>query len=303
MTLRHGIEYAGVRLLIALAGTVSPETGFRLGGLLGELTFRVIRTRRHVVMQNLVRAFGDGYGKDTMTQLAQAAYRHLGQTAVEHARLLASRATAITGRVEVNGADHLAQAVQQGRGAVLVTGHFGHWELLGATVAALGYPISVVAKDQHNPAVNRLINEGRERLGLRVIPMASATHAVVRALRRNECVGLLVDQDAGPGGTFVQFLGAPASTYQGPALFALRTGAPIIPCFIVRTGVERHQVVFEPPIQAVPADDEAADIQQYTQQYTTVLERYVRAHPDHWFWVHRRWKTAAPREKILDFGF
>ena len=174
---------------------------------------------------------------------------------------------------------------------ILVTGHFGYWELLGASVAALGYPMAVVAKDQHNPAVNTLIIKGREKLGMKVISMAAATHAIMRALRRNECVGLLMDQDAGPGGTFVDFLGLEASTYQGPALFALRSGAPIIPCFIIREGAEHHRIVFESPIEAVPTGDEIADIQRYTQTYTAVLERYVRTYPDHWFWVHRRWKT------------
>ena len=116
----------------------------------------------------------------------------------------------------------------------------------------------------------------------------------MKGLKRNECVGLLVDQDAGPGGTFVRFMGRPASTYQGPAVFALRTGAPIVPCFIIREGTERHRVVFEAPISAVPTGNEEADIQWYTQAYTDVLERYILTYPDHWFWVHRRWKTRSP---------
>ena len=261
---------------------------------MGDLAFDLVRKRRDLVKQHLGRVFGNEYEPDALHKLARNVYRQLGRLATEHARLLAAETTDIRDRITVIGDDHIGQARRQGKGVILVTGHFGYWELLGASVAALGYPMAVVAKDQHNPAVNALIIKGREKLGMKVISMAAATHAIMRTLRRNECVGLLMDQDAGPGGTFVDFLGLEASTYQGPALFALRSGAPIIPCFIIREGAERHRIVFESPIEAVPTGDETADIQRYTQAYTAVLERYVRMYPDHWFWVHRRWKTRPP---------
>ena len=291
MTLKHHIEYTGVRLLMHIAGLLSPSRGDWIGERMGDLAFDLVRKRRDLVKQHLGRVFGNEYEPDALHKLARNVYRQLGRLATEHARLLAAETTDIRDRITVIGDDHIGQARRQGKGVILVTGHFGYWELLGASVAALGYPMAVVAKDQHNPAVNALIIKGREKLGMEVISMAAATHAIMRTLRRNECVGLLMDQDAGPGGTFVDFLGLEASTYQGPALFALRSGAPIIPCFIIREGAERHRIVFESPIEAVPTGDETADIQRYTQAYTAVLERYVRMYPDHWFWVHRRWKT------------
>ncbi|MDP7236098.1 MAG: lysophospholipid acyltransferase family protein [Candidatus Latescibacteria bacterium] len=291
MTLKHHIEYTGVCLLMRIAGLLSPSRGVWIGERMGDLAFDLVRKRRDLVKQHLGRVFGNEHEPDALHKLARNVYRQLGRLATEHARLLAAETTDIRDRITVIGDDHIAQARRQGKGVILVTGHFGYWELLGASVAALGYPMAVVAKDQHNPAVNTLIIKGREKLGMKVISMAAATHAIMRALRRNECVGLLMDQDAGPGGTFVDFLGLEASTYQGPALFALRSGAPIIPCFIIREGAEHHRIVFESPIEAVPTGDEIADIQRYTQTYTAVLERYVRTYPDHWFWVHRRWKT------------
>jgi len=291
MTLKHHIEYTGVRLLMHITALLSPSRGVWIGERMGNLAFDLVRKRRDLVKQHLGRVFGNEYEPDALHKLARNVYRQLGRLATEHARLLAAETTDIRDRITVIGDDHIAQARRQGKGVILVTGHFGYWELLGASVAALGYPMAVVAKDQHNPAVNALIIKGREKLGMKVISMAAATHAIMRTLRRNECVGLLMDQDAGPGGTFVDFLGLEASTYQGPALFALRSGAPIIPCFIIREGAEHHRIVFESPIEAVPTGDEIADIQRYTQTYTAVLERYVRMYPDHWFWVHRRWKT------------
>ncbi|MEE2710834.1 MAG: lysophospholipid acyltransferase family protein [Gemmatimonadota bacterium] len=290
MKLQYHLEYAGVRLLIALARSVSPKTGTWIGERLGDVAFDMVRRRRTLTIRHLAQAMP----ANDAVRTARSVYRHLGCTAVEHSRMLGSSITDISDRIAVTGDEHVTQALTHGNGVVLVTGHFGYWELLGATVASLGLPIAVVAKDQHNPAVNQLIIRCRERLGMRVIPMASATHAVMKGLKRNECIGLLVDQDAGPGGAFVRFMGRPASTYQGPAVFALRTGAPIVPCFIIREGTERHRVVFEAPIAAVPTGNEEADIQRYTQAYTDVLERYILTYPDHWFWVHRRWKTRSP---------
>ncbi|MCY4544027.1 MAG: lysophospholipid acyltransferase family protein [Gemmatimonadetes bacterium] len=296
MKLSHLVEYAGLRLLMSLTRRLSPVRATRVGDILGDLVFHVTGIRKKLVMEHLVRIYGET-GDDSKRQAtARSIYRQLGRTAVEHARLLAGRTPDLRDRIAISGEEHVARARQGGRGVILVTGHFGYWELLGATVAFLGYPISVVAKKLHNPAVDRLVHEGRERLGMAVTPMDSAPSAIFRALRRNECVGLLADQDAGAGGVFVEFLGSGASTYQGPALFALRTGAPIVPCFIIRSGPECHRVCFETPIEAIATGDEPADIVRTTQAYTDVLARYILDYPDHWFWVHRRWKTPAPAD-------
>ena len=296
MRLSHLAEYAGLRLLMSMTRRLSPVQATRVGDILGDLVFHVTGTRKKLVMEHLVRIYGETGDDDKRQATARSIYRQLGRTAVEHARLLAGRTPDLRERLAISGEEHVARARQGGRGVILVTGHFGYWELLGATVAFLGYPITVVAKKLHNPAVDRLVREGRERLGMAVTSMDSAPPAIFRALRRNECVGLLADQDAGAGGVFVEFLGSGASTHQGPALFALRTGALIVPCFIIRSGPECHRVCFETPIEAISTGDESADIVRTTQAYTDVLARYILDYPDHWFWVHRRWKTPAPAD-------
>ncbi len=293
MKLSHLAEYAGLRLLMSLTRRLSPVRATQVGDILGDLVFHVTGMRKKLVMEHLARVYGESEGSEKLRTMSRSVYRQLGRTAVEHARLLAGCTPALGNRLSVSGEEHIARALEEGRGVILITGHFGYWELLGATVALLGYPITVVAKKLHNPAVDRLVHAGRERLGMAVTSMDSAPKAIFRALRRNECVGLLADQDAGAGGVFVEFLGLKASTYQGPARYALRTGALIVPCFIIRSGPERHRVCFETPIEAVPSGDEQADIAQTTQAYTDVLARYILDYPDHWFWVHRRWKTPA----------
>lgn len=296
MKLSHRLEYAGLRVLMSMTRRLAPARASQVGDVLGALVFHVTGMRKKLVMEHMARVFGMSGDSEKLRAMSRSVYRQLGRTAVEHARLLAGRTADLRDRLDISGEEHIAHARNGGRGVILITGHFGYWELLGATVAMLGYPITVVAKKLHNPAVDRLVHAGRERLGMAVAAMDKAPAAVYRALRRNECVGLLADQDAGAGGVFVDFLGIRASTYQGPALFALRTGAPIVPCFIIRSGPERHRVCFETPIEAIPTGDEPADIARITQAYTDVLARYIMDYPDHWFWVHRRWKTPAPED-------
>lgn len=294
MKILHLVEYAGLRLLMILTSRLSPNTASWLGARLGDLVFYVVRSRKKLVMEQLVRAFNASGNTRNLRKMARSVYRQLGRTATEHARLLAKETKDVRDRLTISGENHIEQARRKGRGVILITGHFGYWELLGATVASLGHPITVVAKDLHNPAVNRLILAARERLGMGVTNMNTAATPILRALRRNECVGLLADQDAGPDGVFIDFLGSPASTYQGPAVFALRTGAAIIPCFIIRCGAEQHRVCFEAPINVVASGDDSADIEIITQTYTNVLADYILDYPDHWFWVHRRWKSRSP---------
>ncbi len=296
MKLSHRLEYAGLRVLMSMTRRLAPARASQVGDVLGALVFHVTGMRKKLVMEHMARVFGMSGDSEKLRAMSRSVYRQLGRTAVEHARLLAGRRADLRDRLDISGEEHIARARNGGRGVILITGHFGYWELLGATVAMLGYPITVVAKKLHNPAVDGLVHAGRERLGMAVAAMDKAPAAVYRALRRNECVGLLADQDAGAGGVFVDFLGIRASTYQGPALFALRTGAPIVPCFIIRSGPERHRVCFETPIEAIPTGDEPADIARITQAYTDVLARYIMDYPDHWFWVHRRWKTPAPED-------
>ena len=294
MKILHLVEYAGLRLLMLLTSRLSPNTASWLGARLGDLVFYVVRSRKKLVMEQLVRAFNASGNTRLLRKMARSVYRQLGRTATEHARLLAKETKDVRDRLTISGENHIEQARRKGRGVILITGHFGYWELLGATVASLGHPITVVAKDLHNPAGNRLILAARERLGMGVTNMNTAATPILRALRRNECVGLLADQDAGPDGVFIDFLGSPASTYQGPAVFALRTGAAIIPCFIIRCGAEQHRVCFEAPINVVASGDDSADIEIITQTYTNVLADYILDYPDHWFWVHRRWKSRSP---------
>src|SRR5262249_33489850 len=179
-----------------------------------------------------------------------------------------------------------------GRGLLCLTAHFGNWELLAAAHALTGLPpLNVVVRPLDNPFLDALVAEGRSRAEVRSIPKREALKGVRAALARNECVGILLDQHAGSHGVFVPFFGQLASTSRSLAVLALKTGAPVVPAFIHRLpgGAQRA-----PPASPLPLVRTGAlehDVEVNTARFTEVIERQVRAHPEQWFWVHRRWKS------------
>jgi KDO2-lipid IV(A) lauroyltransferase len=247
-----------------------------------------------VVLKNLRAAFGTELDDEQVSGLARRFYENLGVTLMEFFILPVLGREQILQRVSLEGREHLDACLQQGRGALLTSGHFGNWELLGAALAALGYPICYLIKSQSNPYVDRMQNEIRRRAGIGVIRQGASVRQLVYALRRREFVGILADQDGGNQGLFVDFLGRPASVFRGPATFAHRTGCPIVPTAIVRQADDRHRIIITPPIAVDSQWDEQTAVQILTQAFTDRLAAFVRQHPEQYFWVHRRWKTQPP---------
>jgi KDO2-lipid IV(A) lauroyltransferase len=245
-----------------------------------------------VALANLERAFGASLGPADRRTLARASFRHLGVTALECCRLFFGPPGAMLRRVRVEGLEHVKAALVEGRGALYLTAHFGNWELLGAAHALAGLPpLHVVIRPLDNPFLDDLVARGRERAELRLIPKRAAVKGIRAALARGECVGILLDQNAGQHGVFVPFFGAAASTARSLAVLALKTGAPVVPAFIHRLPDGDHVVTLEAALPPVRGGDVDRDVHLNTARYTEVIERHVREHPEQWFWVHRRWKT------------
>ncbi len=226
-----------------------------------------------------------------LLKVAGDTYRNLGMSLVEYARLPVTTTEQMAERVTVEGGRNFDVALQRAKGAVLVTGHFGSWELMGARLKSRGYPMNFLVGEQSNTAVDNIMNDLRRSKGIGIISMGASMRNVLKALKQNQFVAMLSDQDAGSRGVFVDFMGRPASTPFGPASFAVRTGAALICGFIVREGRSRHRVILEPPLLPVPGASDAEESLRLTQEYTSLLEKYVRERPDHWLWLHRRWKT------------
>jgi len=244
-----------------------------------------------VALANLERAFGAALDREARATVARASFRHLGMMAVECCRLFVGPPGSMLSRIRMVGLENLEAARALGRGAFYLTAHFGNWELLAASRALTGAPLSVVVRPLDNPFLETWLARGRERAQLNLIPKRSAVRGVRAALARGDCVGILLDQNAGRQGVFVPFFGHAASTSRSLAVLALKTGAPVVPAFIHRLADGDHEVFLEPAIPVVRTGDREHDIAASTARFTEVIERHVRAHPEQWFWVHRRWKT------------
>jgi len=288
--LSHPFEYLLTIVLVRLSQVLPHETALRFGDSLGGFTFSVARLRRRVVLENLKNAFPDKDGSELL-RIARDTYRNLAMSLVEYARLPVTSEEELRERITFKGLESLDEALRCSKGAVLVTGHFGSWELMGASLRALGYPVNFLVGEQKNKSVDDLMNQLRRSKGIGIIKMGASMRRVLEALKKNQFVAMLSDQDAGSHGVFVDFLGRPASTPFGPASFALRTGACLIAGFILRQDLTHHLVVLEGPVLPNRSGDKETDVTRFTQAYTNLVEKYVREKPDHWLWLHRRWKT------------
>jgi KDO2-lipid IV(A) lauroyltransferase len=286
----HRLEYAGARTIQALLCALPYGVARELGACAGRAAY-ALGVRRTVAMGHLRRVFGGERSEAELRAVAMESYANFGRMAFEYAWFPRLTQAGVRSVVALTGREHLDAALARGKGAVLVGCHFGNWEIL-ATLATMGYPLTFLVGEQHNILVDGLMNRLRARFGVEIIPITGSLTGVFRALRRDRLVALLSDQDAGKNGVFVDFLGLPASTPFGPARFAASAGAALIPWVVVRRQGGRHEIVVCPAVEPPPEDvseDEA--VRRLTQGYTRAFEEYVRAHPEQYFWMHRRWKT------------
>jgi KDO2-lipid IV(A) lauroyltransferase len=273
--------------------------GFLLatGRGLGTFVWRVVRFRRSIVLDNLRHAFGEEMNERELKTLAQSFYRNLGMTLMEFLSFPRLKKEDFLNLVEIRGMEHFTRTVTEGGGALLVSGHFGNWEMMGARVAAEGQPVSFIVKEQTNAGVDRIQNDIRHRAGIGTIRSGGTSiREMIRALRRKELIGLVGDQDAGPEGYFTEFLGRPASVFRGTAYFAWKLKVPIVTGFIFRQPDGRHVVEVDPPFAAEPDWDEETAVARLTEIHVARLEAAIRKAPDQYYWLHRRWKTRPPRE-------
>ncbi len=292
--LRHRLEYLAFLILSAALVALPEPVALAVGASLGWLVGTVFRIRRADVDAHLVLAF-PGTDRAWRRRMARGSYVHLGREGVAMFRLAGLDRKAVLSRTDVEGFEAVEAAVRAGTGALVVTGHVGNWEIGAAALAARGLPFDVVAKGMANVAFERDLMKARERLGLRVVDVRRAPREVLRSLRAGRLVGLVSDQNARESGVFVPFFGRLASTARGPALFALRTGAPIFLGLSLRLPGRRmrYRVTLR-PLPVRPTGDLEADVLSVTAAHTALLEEAVREAPEQYFWQHRRWKTRPP---------
>ncbi len=284
--LSHRLQY-GLIFLLARALYVLPR---RARGLLGATLGQIacfIGIRKAVVSENLKRAF-PGIPKIALRVLRGRVYRHWGAVSASFGGLPRLSVQDVGRSVHLANPQALSEALAEGNGCIVVSGHLGNWELMGAIEALRGTPVSFVVTTQRNKQVERMIDRYRESNGIEIIKRREAVRGVLQALKRNRAVAILIDQDAHEDGAFVPFFGQLASTPRGPAIFHLRTRAPIVFARCTRLPGEKYRIQY----QRVKSSTSDAD--QLTAELTAILESAIRETPEQWLWMHRRWKTAPP---------
>ncbi|MGH7598091.1 MAG: lysophospholipid acyltransferase family protein [bacterium] len=295
--LKHWLEYQGVLFLLFLAQMLPLAVVLVLGRMLGKFTFSILRIRRRVALENLAQAFPEKSAAE-LQRIARRSYENFGTMMLEYLRLPRLSANGLRQHIRFAmppEQNPYEQALALGKGAICMTGHFGNWEYMGALVALMRYPMVYLYQEQNNPYVDALIRRTRTKMNMPSIPRGAALRGILKALHEKKFVAILADQDAGSNGIFVDFLGRPASTGRGPAAFVLKTAAPIVFCVAIREPNGRHRVEAELLTfdfsQNGAAISEEEKLRLATEAWTKVLEKYIRLYPDHWFWMHRRWKT------------
>ena len=266
----------------------------KLADFMGRLLVRLSPKHKELMISNLRRAFGDEYSPEEFEDIAVRSMQNLVKSTFEFTRFPLYDEQDIKNMVELEGRENLEKALAHGKGVVLASAHYGNWEAMAAMLSTF-VPLTVVGRTQNDSLINDYIVGLRTSKGTKNIPRGVPMYEhITGLLANNEVVGLVSDQNAGPRGLFVDFFGTKVSSFKGPGLFALRTGCKIVPVFIVRRGYQKHTGYICPHIEISPTGDAGRDISAYTQGYTKVIEDFVRRHPDHWFWIHKRWKTPPP---------
>ena len=288
--MKHTYEYFGGVTIAVLVRYLPRNVMLFLGNLLGDFVFYILRVRRKQVLKNLKLAFGNQKSDIELKKIARETYKNLGKTLLEFLQLPRMNGTRIKRVVDTSELSKIDAILRHGNGAILLGAHFGNWELLGAAFGLGGYPVNVIGRLSDNKKIGHIIDRYRRLVGMKVIQKNDPIRKVLRALSNNELVAILMDQNTRKDMVFVDFFGRPAATAKGVAVFALRTGVPVVPAFIVREG-KYHKILIGNPIYAHSSENTDNDIQRYTAQFSKVIESYIKQYPDQWFWLHNRWKT------------
>lgn len=289
---KHKIEYALTLFIMRLARTLTEAGAHKLGDFFGDLFYYLIPIRKKVMVENLHIAFGTSKSNKEIATICRRCYRHFGRMLMEFARMSKLKRDHIPESIPVQNAQLIHEQMKKNKGLLILSAHFGNWEFLAAALANLGYPLYCVFMQQKNVQVDELIKKNRTDVGLLPLKIGGgAAKGVFSALRSKAIVFIVMDQDAGKDGAFLDFFGKPAATTTGPANLALRYKIPVVMAFGTRRrdGRIAAQIIEFPPIEQFGNDEQG--LQQFLTLYLRNIETIVRRHPEQYFWMHRRWKT------------
>jgi KDO2-lipid IV(A) lauroyltransferase len=279
------------KILFKLIGIFPKTWAAGMADFLGGMLFCVDKKHRGIAMDNLTYAFGHEKQPEEIKKIARQVFINLVKVLFEIGWSLNLDERCLNKHFKIDGYHHIKNAYEKGKGVLVLTAHFGNWELLTVIGKIIKFTINIVVRPLDFKPLDQFIFNLRTRFGGKIIPKERSIHTIIRSLHRGEIVVLLMDQNVDwYEGVFVDFMGHRACTSKGLALLALKTGVPVIPVFMIREK-SGFRAEFGPEIVTVKTGDRQKDIENNTQEYNKVIENCIRRYPDQWFWVHQRWKT------------
>jgi KDO2-lipid IV(A) lauroyltransferase len=294
---RTYIEYAVARAILKSVSLLPRSSALKAGQVVAALAQAALpHLRRHAEI-NLRLAFPE-LDEAERKRIKRGAFQNLGRLLGEISQFPWLNRDNISSIVIYEGLENYLDAVAEGRGVILLTGHIGAWELSVYAHSIYGHPMSFLARRVDNPLVERLAENYRGRYGNRSIDKKGSVREVLKMLKSGGVVGILADLNASrEEGVFCDFFGVEACTTAGVATLALRTGAVVLPGYLIwDEKAQIHRLHFEPPVETINTGNQKEDVIANTARYTKALESIIRRHPDQWLWIHRRWKTRPEGE-------
>ena len=290
----HTIEYMAFAAGGFLLRLFPLRLAQRMGAALGEFVGVTLGYRRSVTLENLRNAFPE-WNDEQLNSILRGTFRSIGTALFELLYLPRMTKDDVNKVCRVVNPDLIKRVYACGKGALMLTAHFGNWELLAqAFHTSTDIPLHVIVKPQANRRVDASINRWRMRFGNEVVSMDSIRD-ILRLLRENSAVGIVADQTAAKESISVPFFGREVPTYEGPAMLSLKTGAPLVAGFAVRTGDGSYDAEFF----EIPSSDlkeySKDNVAELTRRHVAVTESIIRQHPEQWMWMHKRWKHVPSR--------
>ncbi len=266
------------------------------GWVLGSLYYLLIPKMRRRAVEHMMPALD--ISEAEAKKLVRASFINMARNVLDILAMPMLNEKNLSEYIEIDHLERMQEALSEGHGVVVLTGHVGCWEWLSAAFTLNGIPVSAIAKPQPNIEYTRVLDDLRATIHVEIFSRGtSELIAAARALKRGRLLGFLADQDGGPGGAFIEFLGRTASTPLGPAVFSRKFKSPVVPAFILRQSNGKHKVLVGEIMRCPDTGDSDRDLHEFTVQMTAIVEKIIRENPTQWIWFQKRWNTAPEQQK------
>ena len=285
------MHYKFVMFMSALICRLPYGLVMAAGRVLGNLYYLLIKKERERAVAQMMPALN--ISESAARKLVRESFVNLARNVLEILYMPVLNEKNFHKYIEIDHLERMQNAIAEGKGVVVLTGHIGTWEWLSAAFTLNGLPVTAIAKPQPNMQYTNALNDLRKTIHVEIFSRGtSELIAAAKALKKGKILGFLADQDAGPNGAFLPFLGKLASTPMGPAVFARKFNSPVIPAFIVRQPSGKHKVIIGEALRYEDTGDTDRDLFEFTKRMTAIVEKIIRENPTQWLWFQKRWNTT-----------